>query len=120
MVDVPGLARDTKTACQVCGAPVNSPGLDVCGTHLPDTLGITYRQLDYWCRIGLLHPGRQIPDHQGSGSARTWTATELEVARAMGKLTAAGLPPRAAERVARAGSPCEIAPGVLVQLLPPK
>lgn len=120
MVAAPDLARDGKAACQVCGAPVNSPGLDVCGTHLPDALGITYRQLDYWTRIGLLHPGRRDPARHGSGTARTWTAAELEVARAMGKLTAAGLPPRAAEQVARAGSPCEIAPGVLVQLLPPQ
>ena len=105
-----------QTACRTCGAPLHNPGLNVCNTHIPDTLGITYRQLDHWCRLGLLHPGRQIPGHQGSGSARTWTPAELEVARLMGQLTAAGLPPATAARVARAGGTCEIAPGIRVEL----
>jgi hypothetical protein len=120
MILVAGLdqARDSqKTACRVCAAPVSSPGLDVCNGHIPDELGITYRQLDYWSRRGHLHPGRADPARPWSGSARTWTPAELEVARLMGLLTAAGLTPGAAERVARAGGCCEIAPGIRVELL---
>jgi hypothetical protein len=72
--------------------------------------GMTYRMLDHWCRIGLLHP---LNPDQGSGAARVFTADELDVARVMGRLVAAGVSPQAAGRVARGG---ELAPGVHVVL----
>lgn len=35
--------------------------------------GITYRQLDYWTRVGAARPH---VDARGSGSQRVWTAAE--------------------------------------------
>lgn len=40
--------------------------------------GVTYRQLDYWTRQGLIHP--TIPA-RGSGSKRRWTWDDVERAR---------------------------------------
>jgi DNA-binding transcriptional MerR regulator len=76
-------------------------------------LGITYRQCDHWVRLGLLKPLHV----GGSGSSREWTHAELDVARVMGRLVAAGLKPEPASRVARSpGRRCEIAPGVWIEV----
>lgn len=76
-------------------------------------LGITYRQLDHWTRAGLLKPLHV----GGSGSSREWTHAELDVARVMGRLVAAGLKPEPASRVARSpGRRCEIADGIYVEV----
>ena len=75
-------------------------------------LGITYRQLDHWVRLGLLRPLHL----GGSGNPREWTRAELDVAKAMGRLVAAGLRPEAASRVARSGGRCEIAPGIVIEV----
>lgn len=45
--------------------------------------GITYRQLDYWTRIGRLHPEVEAA---GSGSQRLYAADEVAMARRMGVL----------------------------------
>ena len=50
--------------------------------------GMTYRRLDYWTRIGLLHPGN---DGQGTGTKRTWTGRDYEIARLTLSLTKAGI-----------------------------
>lgn len=76
-------------------------------------LGITYRQCDHWVRLGLLKPLHI----GGSGSSREWTHAELDVARVMGRLVAAGLKPEPACRVARSpGRRCEIAPGIVIEV----
>lgn len=41
--------------------------------------GATYRQLDYWCRSGLI-PG-QAGVAPGSGARRRWTAADVQRAR---------------------------------------
>jgi DNA-binding transcriptional MerR regulator len=51
-------------------------------------LGLTYRQLDHWSRVGYLRPEG---NGRGSGSRRRWPAVEQRVARLMGRLTAAGM-----------------------------
>lgn len=71
-------------------------------------LGVSYRQIDYWTRLGYLHAVR--PD-VGSGQLRLWPVTEVPVVRRMGQLTRAGVSPADAERVARGG---QLAPGVHV------
>jgi hypothetical protein len=38
--------------CRSCSAGVFSPGLDVCITCLCAEIGVTYAQLDRWCRAG--------------------------------------------------------------------
>ena len=62
------------------------------------TTGITYRQLDYWVRIGYLRPDNPEP---GSGISRDWSDHELAVARTMGILIRAGLAVDRAATVAR-------------------
>lgn len=73
--------------------------------EIPD---LTYRRLDHWCSKGWLRP-----DHRGgTGYARTFTGDEVQVARIMVRLIAAGLTPSAAARIARGET--EIAPGIRV------
>jgi len=62
------------------------------------TLGVTYRQLDHWCRRGYLHPAN---GHPGSGNRRTWTDSELAVAHRMAQHVRNGMYPRAAAQLAR-------------------
>lgn len=50
--------------------------------------GISYRQLDYWCRSGLLRP--PIPA-RGSGSQRAFDLREVQVAWVLGQLSGLGL-----------------------------
>jgi len=61
-------------------------------------VGLTYRQVDYWARLGYLRP-----EHAGgSGNRRIWPPAELEVARQMGRLIAVGLDVAHAHDIARA------------------
>jgi rRNA processing protein Krr1/Pno1 len=76
--------------------------------------GATYRQLDHWCRQNYLLPGTP-----GVGSRRQWPPCEVMVARRMVRLTAAGIPPKVAVRVARAAGRLEIGPGVYVIMASP-
>lgn len=103
--------------CRVCSGPVKSPGLPVCASHVTNELGITYRQLDHWSRMGYLQPSRQ--DHgksRSSGSSRVWTPEELRIARLMGRLVHAGLTPQAAAKAARSGLPRQIAEGIWIEV----
>ena len=78
-------------------------GADV--AYVTEYTGLTYRRLDYAVRHGLLKPGRvkRKKGNGGSGAPRIWPAAELEVARTMGRLTAAGLTLDTAHRIARSG-----------------
>jgi len=58
--------------------------------------GITYRQLDYWLRTGLLDGQRDT----GSGNTRDWAAAQVSKARVMGSLVRAGIGPRRAAGLA--------------------
>jgi DNA-binding transcriptional MerR regulator len=61
--------------------------------------GITYRQLDHWCRRGYL-----TPDHPGGiGVPRHWTVREVAVLQTMAQLVHLGFTARAAARLARDG-----------------
>lgn len=64
------------------------------------TAGITYRQLDHWCKTGYLRPAVASP---GSGYQRKFPPEEREIARLMVSLTAVGVEPSAAARAARDG-----------------
>ena len=48
-------------------------------TEVVRLIGCTYRQLDYWCRVGLI-PG-QAGHGVGSGRRRTWDDEDVERAR---------------------------------------
>lgn len=49
----------------------------------------TYRQLDHWARLGLLHPING--DTPGYGHPREWPADELAIANIIGELRKIGL-----------------------------
>jgi DNA-binding transcriptional MerR regulator len=59
-------------------------GPQVCGI-----VGITYRQLDYWARTGLLRPS--ITDARGSGTQRVYSYTDLVQLKVIKQLLDAGV-----------------------------
>lgn len=52
-------------------------------------VGITYRQLDYWARTGLVRPG--LRDAQGSGTQRLYSFRDLVHLRVIRNLLDAGV-----------------------------
>jgi DNA-binding transcriptional MerR regulator len=52
-------------------------------------VGITYRQLDYWARTGLLRPSLQ--EAQGSGTQRLYTFGDIVQLRVVKRLLDAGM-----------------------------
>lgn len=50
---------------------------------------ITYRQLDYWLRLGVIHC--ETDDLPGCGRQRGWSANEALLARVVGDLTSLGM-----------------------------
>ncbi len=97
---------------------MGATGLGVCSRHVRDELGMSYRQMDYAVRAGYLRPVREWRGRRrSSGSPRYWTDEELDVARRLGRLTAAGLALETAARVARSGpGRSEIAPGITIEV----
>lgn len=84
---------------------------------LPDlkALGISYRQLDYWTRTGLIESSEATP---GSGHRRYWPEEELEVAGRIARLVKAGVNIRVAAEIARQpGEPVHLDGGVIVTVL---
>ncbi len=62
------------------------------GYRVPTALsaaGITYRQLDYWARTGLVTPS--VRDATGSGSSRLYSFRDILVLRLVKKLLDAGV-----------------------------
>lgn len=55
-----------------------------------DAAGISYRQLDYWARLGLVRPS--ISDASGSGSRRRWSSHDLAVVRTVAAVAGHGVP----------------------------
>jgi DNA-binding transcriptional MerR regulator len=59
------------------------------GTQTAKVVGITYRQLDYWARTGLLRPS--IAEATGSGSRRKYSYRDLLELRIIKTLLDAGI-----------------------------
>src|ERR1700680_3629764 len=59
-------------------------------------IGITYRQLDYWARTGLLRPS--IADARGSGSQRVYSYTDVVELKVIKQLLDAGISLQRARR----------------------
>jgi DNA-binding transcriptional MerR regulator len=62
------------------------------GYRIPEVqkiVGISYRQLDYWARTGLVRPS--IRDAGGSGTQRLYSFEDLVVLRTIKKLLDAGV-----------------------------
>jgi DNA-binding transcriptional MerR regulator/predicted RNase H-like HicB family nuclease len=62
-------------------------------------VGITYRQLDYWDKTGLLRPS--IKQARGKGSRRVYSFEDLVELRVIGNLLALGVSLAAVRRAAR-------------------
>jgi len=66
------------------------------GPQVCSIVGITYRQLDYWARTGLLHPS--INEAKGSGSQRVYSYTDLVQLKVIKRLLDAGVSLQAARK----------------------
>lgn len=66
--------------------------------------GVSYRQVDYWARTGLVEPS--IRASQGSGSARTYSEGDIAKLRVVKLLLTAGL---SLQKIRRAMSDCSVA-----------
>jgi DNA-binding transcriptional MerR regulator len=58
--------------------------------------GLTYRQLDYWARMGYVKPG------MANIRERDWQESEVRVAKIMARLIEASIEIKKAARIARA------------------
>lgn len=77
-----------------CGCPGDIPTVN--GQELAEMLGMTYRRVDYWIRVGYL-----MVEDTGSGYKREIPPREVEVAKLMNRLVLAGLTPGAAAVASR-------------------
>ncbi len=66
-------------------------GPQVCGS-----VGITYRQLDYWARTGLLQPS--VASAKGSGSRRVYSYSDVLELKVIKQLLDAGVSLQSARR----------------------
>jgi DNA-binding transcriptional MerR regulator len=66
------------------------------GPQVCAIVGITYRQLDYWARTGLLHPS--ITQARGSGSQRVYSYSDLVQLKVIKRLLDSGVSLQAARR----------------------
>src|SRR6266568_7975701 len=98
-----GIRDGTVTGVQTCALPISAavvqPGLfpddtvpdDLVGYRVPSACqvaGITYRQLDYWARTGLVVPS--IRSATGSGSQRLYSFKDILVLKVVKRLLDAG------------------------------
>jgi len=66
------------------------------GPQVCTLIGITYRQLDYWARTGLLRPS--IADARGSGTQRLYSYTDVVELKVIKQLLDAGISLQRARR----------------------
>ncbi|MHB8330247.1 MAG: MerR family transcriptional regulator [Acidimicrobiales bacterium] len=85
------------------------------GPQVCTLVGITYRQLDYWARTGLLRPS--IADARGSGTQRLYSYTDVLELKVIKQLLDAGISLQRARRAVeclRAGLGADLASANLV------
>lgn len=58
--------------------------------EVADAADVSYRQLDYWCRLGLISP--EFADARGSGSRRRFSLHDMAIVRVLGVVTATAQP----------------------------
>jgi len=91
------MADRASHAAQLPG--MSEPVADVDGFRGPQVcalVGITYRQLDYWARTGLLRPS--IADARGSGTQRRYAYTDVVELKVIKQLLDAGISLQRARR----------------------
>ena len=84
---LPGLGETTQGG---------TPGEGFRGPQVCTLVGITYRQLDYWARTGLLRPS--IADAKGSGTQRLYAYTDVLELKVIKQLLDAGISLQRARR----------------------
>jgi len=80
-------------------APNDAASNDAAGFRGPQVctlVGISYRQLDYWARTGLLRPS--LADAKGSGSRRVYAYSDVLELKVIKELLDAGVSLRSARR----------------------
>jgi DNA-binding transcriptional MerR regulator len=91
------MADHVSHAAQLPG--MSEPVSDAPGFRGPQVcalVGITYRQLDYWARTGLLRPS--IADARGSGTQRRYAYTDVVELKVIKQLLDAGISLQRARR----------------------
>ncbi len=84
------MARGTEETPGTGTAPSTSGPVDgFRGAQVCTVVGITYRQLDYWARTGLLRPS--IADASGSGTKRRYSYNDVVELKVIKRLLDAGL-----------------------------
>ena len=71
------------------GLPSNDPNVGYRGTSAATACGITYRQLDYWDRTGLVQPS--VRGAHGSGSQRLYAFRDILVLKLVKRLLDTGV-----------------------------
>jgi DNA-binding transcriptional MerR regulator len=65
-----------------------APAVELSSREVAAAAAITFRQVDYWVRVGIL---RTLHPVEGSGSRRTFAPVELHVARVVARLSDLGI-----------------------------
>src|SRR5487761_1160163 len=76
--------------------PVPGPEEGFRGPQVCTLIGITYRQLDYWARTGLLRPS--VAEARGSGSKRLYSYRDVLELKVIKQLLDAGVSLQSARR----------------------
>jgi DNA-binding transcriptional MerR regulator len=84
-----GTEQGSRSGTQPSAAGNPGPIDGFRGTQVCTVVGITYRQLDYWARTGLLRPS--IVDATGSGSKRRYSYGDVLELKVIKRLLDAGL-----------------------------
>ena len=91
--EVPGLPGDPDAPGQPDAASTPSPGaapeMGYRGPTACSAAGITYRQLDYWARTGLVEPS--VRAAHGSGSQRLYSFRDILVLKVVKRLLDTGI-----------------------------
>jgi len=85
-----------RPATTPVGGHASGPTEGFRGSQVCAVVGITYRQLDYWARTGLLRPS--IADASGSGSQRRYSYGDVLELKVIKRLLDAGLKLRQARQ----------------------
>ncbi len=80
---------DERRGGRTSGRREREPDDGFRGAQVCSVVGITYRQLDYWARTGLLRPS--IADASGSGSQRRYSYGDVLELKVIKRLLDAGL-----------------------------
>jgi DNA-binding transcriptional MerR regulator len=94
----PKAGREARGIRVGSASPVPSSALDegYRGPQVCQLVGISYRQLDYWARTGLLRPS--VAEAKGSGTKRRYSYRDLLELKVIKKLLDAGVSLQSARR----------------------